>query len=55
MCEQETKNESSPQSADAAVKLKTHQLRTIPIGASLQGQGTVMPYEEARKLIEGQS
>jgi len=48
-------NEYIPHLLDASVKLKTHQLRTIPIGASLEGKGTVMPYEQARKLIEEQS
>jgi electron transport complex protein RnfB len=48
-------NEYIPSLMDAASRLKTHQLRTIPIGASLDGQGVVMPYEEARKLIEQQS
>ena len=35
--------------------IETQQFRTIPIGASLEGQGTVLPYEEARKVIEEQS
>jgi Na+-translocating ferredoxin:NAD+ oxidoreductase subunit B len=35
-------------------KLKTQQLRTIPIGASLTGEGAVLPYDEARRLIEDQ-
>jgi hypothetical protein len=35
--------------------LKTKQSRTIPIGASLQGEGAVLPYDEARRLIEAQS
>ncbi len=48
-------NEYIPHLIDPFLKLKTKQLRTIPIGASLDGQGTVMPYEEARKLIEQQS
>ena len=48
-------NEYIPHLLDASIKLKTRQLRTIPIGASLEGKGTVMPYEQARKLIEGQS
>jgi len=48
-------NEYIPYLLESAAKLKTHQLRTIPIGASLEGQGTVMPYEQARKLIEQQS
>lgn len=48
-------NEYIPYLMDALASLKTHQLRTIPIGASVEGQGTVMPYEQARKLIEQQS
>jgi len=48
-------NEYIPSLIDMASTLKTHQLRTIPIGASLDGQGVVMPYEQARKLIEQQS
>lgn len=48
-------NEYIPYLIDETVKLKTHQLRTIPIGASLEGQGSVMPYEQARQLIEQQS
>ena len=48
-------NEYIPHLLDSLVKLKTQQLRTIPIEASLDSKGTVMPYEEARKLIEGQS
>ena len=39
----------------ALTRIETQQFRTIPIGASLDGQGTVLPYEEARKLIEEQS
>ncbi len=48
-------NEYIPHLLERSVKLKTHQLRTVPIGASLEGQGAVMPYEEARKLIEEQN
>ena len=48
-------NEYIPSLMDTASKLKTHQLRTIPIGAGLDGQGAVMPYEQARKLIEQQT
>ncbi len=48
-------NEYIPHLIDPFLKLKTKQLRTIPIGASLDGQGAVMPYEEARKLIEQQN
>jgi len=48
-------NEYTPYLLDASLRRKTNQLRTIPIGASLEGKGTVMPYEEARKLIEQQS
>ena len=48
-------NEYIPSLIDTTSKLKTHQLRTIPIGASLDGQGVVMPYEQARELIEQQS
>jgi electron transport complex protein RnfB len=40
---------------DALTRIKTQQFRTIPIGASLEGKGTVLPYEEARKLIAEQS
>lgn len=32
-------------------KLKTPQLRTIPIGKSLPADQAVMPYEEARKIV----
>jgi electron transport complex protein RnfB len=48
-------NEYIPALFDAMTRIKTQQLRTIPIGASLEGQGAVMPYEDARKLIEKQS
>jgi H+/Na+-translocating ferredoxin:NAD+ oxidoreductase subunit B len=48
-------NEYVPHLIHPFLKLKTKQMRTIPIGASLGGQGTVMPYDEARNLIEQQS
>ena len=48
-------NEYIPALFDSLNRLKTQQLRTIPIGGSLEGQGAVLPYEEARKLIEEQS
>lgn len=48
-------NEYIPALFAAMNKLKTQQLRTIPIQTSLEGQGVVMPFEEARKLIEKQS
>ena len=47
-------NEYIPFLFDAMTQIKTQQLRTIPIGASLEGQGAVMPYEDARQLIEKQ-
>jgi len=47
-------NEYLPHLIDPFLKLQTKQMRTIPIGASVDGQGSVMPYEEARKLIEKQ-
>jgi electron transport complex protein RnfB len=47
-------NEYIPSLFDAMTQIKTQQLRTIPIGASLEGQGAVMPYEDARQLIEKQ-
>jgi ferredoxin len=47
-------NEYIPALFDAMTSIKTQQLRTIPIGASLEGQSTVMPYEDARQLIEKQ-
>jgi electron transport complex protein RnfB len=34
---------------------ETPQLRTIPISKSISGEGAVMPYEEARKIVEAQS
>ena len=48
-------NEYIPALFDAMNRIKTQQLRTIPIGASLEGEGAVMPYEDARILIEKQS
>jgi Pyruvate/2-oxoacid:ferredoxin oxidoreductase delta subunit len=36
-------------------RAKTQQLRTIPIAKSLSGEGAVMPYEEARKILDQQS
>ncbi|HYA14320.1 MAG TPA: 4Fe-4S binding protein [Syntrophales bacterium] len=48
-------NEYIPHLVYASYKLKTHQVRTIPVSTSLEGQGMVMPYEHARKLIEEQS
>jgi Pyruvate/2-oxoacid:ferredoxin oxidoreductase delta subunit len=36
-------------------RIETQQFRTIPIGASLDGTGKVLPYEEARSLIAEQS
>lgn len=36
-------------------RIETQQFRTIPIGASLDGSGRVLPYEEVRNLIEEQS
>jgi Pyruvate/2-oxoacid:ferredoxin oxidoreductase delta subunit len=36
-------------------KIETQQLRTIPISKSLPGEGAVMPYEEARQIVEAQS
>lgn len=48
-------NEYVPILFDSLSKLKTQQLRTIPIGASLTGEGAVLPYDEARRLIEEQS
>jgi Na+-translocating ferredoxin:NAD+ oxidoreductase RNF subunit RnfB len=48
-------NEYIPTLFGSLTKLKTQQLRTIPIGASLEGAGRVFPYDEARKLIEEQS
>jgi electron transport complex protein RnfB len=36
-------------------RLETPQLRTIPISASISGEGAVMPYEEARGIVEQQS
>lgn len=48
-------NEYIPSLFDAMTKIKTQQLRTIPIGASLEGQGAIMPYEDARQLVEKQS
>jgi Pyruvate/2-oxoacid:ferredoxin oxidoreductase delta subunit len=48
-------NEYSPVFFQDLHRTKTQQLRTIPIGASLKGQGAVLPYEEARRLIEAQS
>jgi NAD-dependent dihydropyrimidine dehydrogenase PreA subunit len=47
-------NEYIPYLLDSFAKQDTKQLRIVPIGASLEGQGTVMPYDEARKLIESQ-
>ena len=47
-------NEYIPALFDVMTSIKTQQLRTIPIGATLDGQGVVMPYEDARKLIENQ-
>jgi electron transport complex protein RnfB len=48
-------NEYSPYLFESMARMKTQQLRTIPIGSSLTGEGAVLPYEEARRLIEGQS
>jgi electron transport complex protein RnfB len=48
-------NEYIPTLFASMTSLKTQQLRTIPIGASLQGEGAVLPYDEARRLIEAQS
>ena len=48
-------NEYSPVLFQAMSRMKTQQLRTIPIAASLDGTGAVLPYEEARRLIESQS
>jgi Na+-translocating ferredoxin:NAD+ oxidoreductase subunit B len=48
-------NEYIPILFGSMTRLKTQQLRTIPIGASLQGEGAVLPYDEARRLIEAQS
>lgn len=47
-------NEYIPFLFDAMNRIKTRQLRTIPIMASLESQNTVMPYEDARKLVEKQ-
>ena len=47
-------NEYIPFLFDAMNRIKTQQLRTIPILASLESQGAVMPYEDARKLLERQ-
>jgi len=39
---------------EAMNRIKTRQLRTIPIGASLDSQNCVMPYENAGRLLERQ-
>ena len=44
-----------PYLMDEFNKRETQQLRTIPISKSLSGEGAVMPYEEARKIVEAQS
>ncbi|MBW1975203.1 MAG: 4Fe-4S binding protein [Deltaproteobacteria bacterium] len=36
------------------MKLKTPQLRVVPVPEALSAVQSVMPYEEARKLVEGQ-
>jgi len=47
-------NEYIPFLFEAMIRIKTQQLRTIPIGASLEGQNSIMPYEDARQLLERQ-
>jgi electron transport complex protein RnfB len=48
-------DEYSPALFQSMSRMKTQQLRTIPIGSSLTGEGAILPYEEARRLIEAQS
>lgn len=47
-------NEYIPYFFDQSYYLRTPQLRTIPIPGSLTAEQTVMPYEEARRIIEEQ-
>jgi len=47
-------NEYIPYFFDQSYYLRTPQLRTIPIPAAINAEQTVMPYEEARRIINDQ-
>lgn len=50
----EDMNEYIPYFFDQSYYLRTPQLRTIPIPAAINAEQSVMPYEEARRIIDEQ-
>lgn len=47
-------NEYVPYFFDQSYYLRTPQLRTIPISGSITPEQSIMPYEEARRIVEAQ-
>jgi len=48
-------NEYVPHLMDTQLKLKTQQLRVIPVSASVSAEMNIMPYEKAEEIIRAQS